>query len=204
MTRNSSDFRTPEEVVNGWYVETNMDSNNKFINLKKLLTLFEMEDELFVKFSSETESSSDSNRFAIRKKYWKQLLPLIKDTDLFLNVNPSKDHWLSTGAGKGGVSFTFVATKSYVRIELTISTSSKETNKIYFQTLRRNKGQIEQTFGGELAWEELPENKMSRIKIELQGVSLYNDVDWERMNSFLVFNLPKFEKALYPFVKNLK
>jgi uncharacterized protein with ParB-like and HNH nuclease domain len=204
MTRNSSDFRTPEEVVNGWYVETNMDSNNKFINLKKLLTLFEMEDELFVKYSSETESSSDSNRFAIRKKYWKQLLPLIKDTDLFLNVNPSKDHWLSTGAGKGGVSFTFVATKSYVRIELTISTSSKETNKIYFQTLRRNKEQIEQTFGGELAWEELPENKMSRIKIELQGVSLYNDVDWERMNSFLVFNLPKFEKALYPFVKNLK
>jgi uncharacterized protein with ParB-like and HNH nuclease domain len=204
MTRNSSDFRTPEEVVNGWYVETNMDSNNKFINLKKLLTLFEMEDELFVKYSSETESSSDSNRFAIRKKYWKQLLPLIKDTDLFLNVNPSKDHWLSTGAGKGGVSFTFVATKSYVRIELTISTSSKETNKIYFQTLRRNKEQIEQTFGGELVWEELPENKMSRIKIELQGVSLYNDVDWERMNSFLVFNLPKFEKALYPFVKNLK
>ncbi len=204
MTRNSSDFRTPEEVINGWYVETNMDSNNKFINLKKLLTLFEMEDELFVKYSSDSESSSDSNRFAIRKKYWKQLLPLLKDTDLFLNVNPSKDHWLSTGAGKGGVSFTFVATKSYVRIELTISTSSKETNKIYFQTLRRNKEQIEQTFGGELAWEELPENKMSRIKIELQGVSLNNDVDWERMNSFLVFNLPKFEKALYPFVKNLK
>jgi nicotinamide mononucleotide adenylyltransferase len=204
MTRNSSDFRTPEEVINGWYVETNMDSNNKFINLKKLLTLFEMEDELFVKYSSDTESSSDSNRFAIRKKYWKQLLPLLKDTDLFLNVNPSKDHWLSTGAGKGGVSFTFVATKSYVRIELTITTSSKETNKIYFQSLLRSKEQIEQIFGGELAWEELPENKMSRIKIELQGVSLYNDVDWERMNSFLVLNLPKFEKALQPFIKKLR
>lgn len=204
MTRNSSDFRTPEEVINGWYVETNMDSNNKFINLKKLLTLFEMEDELFVKYSSETESNSDSNRFSIRKKYWKQLLPLLKDTDLFLNVNPSKDHWLSTGAGKGGVSFTFVATKSYVRIELTISTSSKETNKVYFKNLFRDKEQIEQKFGGELAWEELPENKMSRIKIELQGVSLYNDVDWERMNSFLISNLPNFEKAFQPFVKNLK
>ena len=204
MTRNSSDFRTPEEVINGWYVETNMDSNNKFINLKKLLTLFEMEDELFVKYSSETESNSDTNRFSIRKKYWKQLLPLLKDTDLFLNVNPSKDHWLSTGAGKGGVSFTFVATKSYVRIELTISTSSKETNKVYFKNLFRDKEQIEQKFGGELAWEELPENKMSRIKIELQGVSLYNDVDWERMNSFLTSNLPNFEKAFQPFVKNLK
>ncbi len=204
MTRNSSDFRTPEEVVNGWYVETNMDSNNKFINLKKLLTLFEMEDELFVKYSSETESSSESNRFNIRKKYWKQLLPLLNDTDLFGNVNASKDHWLSSGAGTGGVSYTFVVTKTYARIELTISTSSKETNKIYFKNLLRNKEQIEQTFGGELVWEELPENKMSRIKIEEQGVSLFNDVDWERMNLFLISNLPKFEKALEPFIKKLR
>jgi uncharacterized protein with ParB-like and HNH nuclease domain len=204
MTRNSSDFRTPEEVINGWYVETNMDSNNKFINLKKLLTLFEMEDELFVKYSSETESSSESNRFNIRKKYWKQLLPLLNDTDLFGNVNASKDHWLSSGAGTGGVSYTFVVTKTYARIELTISTSSKETNKIYFKNLLRNKEQIEQTFGGELVWEELPENKMSRIKIEEQGVSLFNDVDWERMNLFLISNLPKFEKALEPFIKKLR
>lgn len=163
-----------------------------------------MEDELFVKYSSDSESSSDSNRFAIRKKYWKQLLPLLKDTDLFLNVNPSKDHWLSSGAGTGGVSYTFVVTKSYARIELTISTSSKETNKIYFKNLLSNKEQIEQTFGGELVWEELPENKMSRIKIEEQGVSLYNDVDWERMNSFLISNLPKFEKALQLYIKQLK
>ena len=204
MTRKSSDFRTPEEVINGWYVETNMDSNNKFINLKKLLTLFEMEDELFVKYSTETQSSSDSNRFNIRKKYWKQLLPLLYDTDLFVNVNASKDHWLSSGAGTGGVSYTFVVTKTYARIELTISTSSKETNKIYFNNLFRNKEQIEQTFGGELVWEELPENKMSRIKIEEQGVTLYDDNDWERMNSFLISNLPKFEKAFTPFIKKLR
>jgi hypothetical protein len=45
---------------------------------------------------------------------------------------------------------------------------------------------------------------MSRIKIEEQGVSLYNDIDWERMNQFLISNLPKFEKALQPYIKKLK
>jgi hypothetical protein len=45
---------------------------------------------------------------------------------------------------------------------------------------------------------------MSRIKIEEQGVSLFNDDDWERMNLFLISNLPKFEKALEPFIKKLK
>ena len=163
-----------------------------------------MEDELFVKYSSEIESGSEPSRFNVRKRYWQQLLPLLNNTELFKNVNPTKDYWLCSGAGIAGLSFTFLTTQSYVRIELTISTSSKEINKIYFKNLLRNKEQIEQTFGGELVWEELPENKMSRIKVEEQGVSLYNDVDWERMNSFLISNLPKFEKALQPYIKQLR
>lgn len=96
-----------------------------------------------------------------------------------------------------------MATKSYVRIELTISTSSQEINKIYFKNLFKNKNQIEQVFGGELIWEELPENKMSRIKVEQQYVSLYNESDWNSMNDFLVSNTPKFQKAFVPFIKEL-
>jgi hypothetical protein len=180
-----------------------MDSNSKFSVLKRLLSLFGMEEELYIKYSSESENLNDSSRFTVRKKYWQQLLPFIKNTSLFEKVNPTKDHWLSTGAGKAGISYTFVVTKNYARIELTISTSSKEMNKIYFKSLLNYKEQIEQTFGGELVWEELPENKMSRIKIELQDVSLYDEMDWLKMNNFLIFNLPKFENAIQPFISKL-
>lgn len=204
ITRNASDFRSPQEVINGWFVEANVDSNTKFGWLKKLLVLFEMEDDLSIKYASVTENESEPNRFNVRKKYWQQLLPLIKDTTLFSNVNPTKDHWLSTGAGTAGVSYTFLITKTYVRLELGILTSSKETNKTYFKKLYKNKEAIEQTFGSELVWEELPENKMSRIKIEEQGLNLFNESDWETMNDFLVSNLPKFEKTLQPFIKNLR
>lgn len=204
ITRNAADFRAPQEVINGWYIESNIDSNNKFSSLKRLLTLFEMEDDLSIKYSSGTESKSEPNRFNIRKRYWQQLLPLLEDTILFAKVNPSKDHWLSTGAGTAGLSFTFLVTKSYVRIELSILTSSKETNKAYFKKLQKNKEIIEQSFGRALVWEELPENKMSRIKIEEQDVNLFNESDWETMNEFIVSNLPKFEKALQPFIKNLR
>lgn len=204
ITRNATDFRAPQEIINGWYVESNIDSNTKFASLKRLLTLFEMEEELSIKYSSGTENESEPNRFNVRKKYWQQVLPLIENTSLFANVNPSKDHWLSTGAGTGGVSYTFVITKSFVRIELTISTSSKETNKIYFKKIQKNKEAIEQIFGKALVWEELPENKMSRIKIEEPGVNLFSESDWDAMNTFLVTNLPKFEKALNPFIKNLR
>ncbi|QBN17266.1 DUF4268 domain-containing protein [Flavobacterium nackdongense] len=204
ITRNTTDFRAPQEIINGWYVESNIDSNTKFASLKRLLTLFEMEEELSIKYSSGTENQSEPNRFNIRKKYWQQLLPLIENTSLFSNVNASKESWISSGAGIAGLSFTFVISKSYARIEMTILTSSKETNKMYFKRLHKNKEIIEQTFGKKLVWEELPENKMCRIKFEKQDVNLYNESDWETMNEFMVSNLPIFEKAFQPFIKNIR
>jgi hypothetical protein len=83
-------------------IESNIDSNSKFTILKKLLSLFEMEDELLIKYSSNGENTSLNLIDLVRKKYWQQLLPLLNHTNLFDNVNPSKDHWLSTGAGIGG------------------------------------------------------------------------------------------------------
>ena len=93
---------------------------------------------------------------------------------------------------------------SNIRIELGISTSSKEKNKVYFKKLFKNKEVIEQSFGNPLVWEELPDNKMSRMKFELQDVNLFNETDWQKMNDFFVLYLPKFESAIQPFIKNLK
>ncbi|MBK6339431.1 MAG: DUF4268 domain-containing protein [Bacteroidetes bacterium] len=203
ITRNATDFRASQEVINGWYIESNIDSNSKFAILKKLLSLFEMEDELLIKYLSSTAKETEPNRFGIRKKYWQQILPLLNPTNLLSNVSPSKDHWLSTGAGIGGLAFTLIITKSNIRIELGISTSSKEKNKFYFKKLLKNKEEIEQLFGNTLVWEELPDNKI-RIKFELQDVNLFNETDWEKMNDFFVLFLPKFESAIEPFIKNLK
>lgn len=204
ITRNASDYRASQEVINGWYVESNIDSNSKFAILKKLLALFEMEDELLIKYLSNTKSETEPNRFGVRKKYWQQLLPLLNNTNLFTNVNPTKDHWLSAGAGISGISYTFIITKSHIRIELGITSSSKEKNKLFFKKLLQNKVAIEKAFGQELVWEELPDNKMSRVKIENPDYNLFNDRHWIEMNQFFVNNLPKFENAFQPYIKNLK
>jgi uncharacterized protein with ParB-like and HNH nuclease domain len=204
ITKDVGDFRAPQEVINGWYIETNIDSNTKFANLQRLLSLYQMEDDLIIKYLSNAESETEPSRFNIRKKYWIQLLPLLKDTGIFTKVSASKDHWLSTGAGIAGVSYSLVITKSFVRIELSISTSSKDKNKMYFKKLHKNKEAIENAFGRELIWEELPENKMSRIKTEELGVNLYNETDWTQMNEFVISNLPNFENGFSPFIKDMR
>ncbi|SFT74868.1 Protein of unknown function [Lishizhenia tianjinensis] len=204
LTRNENDFRSPQSLINGYFIEANIDSNTKFNTLKKLLVSFELEDELIIKYSSEAEIDQKTSRFVIRRNFWKQLLPKIENTELFRNVNPTKDHWLSTGAGVSGIAYTLVITRTYVRLEFTISASSKELNKRYFQQLFQNKEQIESRFGHEMVWEELPENKMSRIKYELDNVNLYEESDWKVMSQFVVDNLPNFEKAFKPEIPRLK
>ncbi len=202
ISRNQEDFRASGEIMNGYFVEFNVDSNTKFNILKKLLVLFELEDELIIKYKD--TDSNESSRFSIRKKYWQQLLPLLKNTTLFFNVSPSKDHWLSTGAGISGINHVFVVTGYYARIELSILSSNKEKNKYYYKQLFKNKTKIENRFGTPLIWEELPDNKMSRIKYELQGVNLYDESNWQKMNEFLIESLPKFENALKPFIDDIK
>ncbi|WP_281777815.1 DUF4268 domain-containing protein [Croceibacter atlanticus] len=203
ITRNAEDFRTPQELDNGYYIESNLDSNSKFSSLKKLLNLFELEDELVIKYEDK-ESKDSQNRFAVRREFWKQLLPQIVNTELFGNVNASKDHWLSSGAGISGLNYTFVITSKYARIELGITSSSKEKNKKYFKKLLSQKDSIENDFGKPLEWEELAEHKMSRIKYELTGVNLFDKADWDKMSQFLIEYLPKFESALQPAIKKLK
>jgi uncharacterized protein with ParB-like and HNH nuclease domain len=204
ITRKTSDFRAAQEVINGWFIESNIDSNTKFATLKRLLSLFEMEEELLIKYKDNEAIANNSNRHSIRVVYWQRILQKIENTSLFKNVSPSKGHWLSTGAGTAGVSYTMLVTKSYASIELTISSSSKEQNKMYFNKLLKNKSQIEELFGKELIWEELPDNKMSRIHFMLKDVNLFDESNWDRMDQFFVEHLPKFEKAFAESLRKLK
>jgi uncharacterized protein with ParB-like and HNH nuclease domain len=204
ISRNRDEFRSAQEVTNGWYVETNIDSSTKFNYLKKLLVLFELEDELIIKYGNIEETTSKANRHAVRQKYWQRILSKLDNTHLFQNVNPSKDHWLSTGAGTAGVAYTMVITRSIARIELTISTSQKEQNKKYFRKLMNYKEDIENAFGGPLTWEELPDNKMSRIKVEIDDVNIFDEGTWDAMDEFFLSHLVKFEAAFGQYMRKLR
>lgn len=193
VSRDSFVFRGPQEIVNGYYVEFNLDSESKFSILKRLLTLYDLEEELLIKY--DTESVPYGNRFYVRKEYWSQLLPLLENTELFLNVNPTKSHWISTGAGKTGVNYTMVVTGTHCQIEVGLVAAKKETNKKHFKKLKTNQEEIENAFGEKLIWQELPDKKMSRIKSMLNDVNLFDKSHWPKMNEFFVENLPLFEKA---------
>ncbi len=63
--------------------------------------------------------------------------------DLFRNISPSKDHWLSAGSGMRGVPYTFVFLKQAARVEVNISRSLTEENKLVFDELYKQKDMLE-------------------------------------------------------------
>lgn len=136
------------------------------------------------------------NRHHIRKDFWLEMLKEVnKVSGLYSNVSATKDHWISAGSGMSGVVYNCVATKSYVRIELTIYGRSQEENKQIFDLLAEKQEAIDAVFPGELIWEKMEAKRMSRIKFEKQGVSIFNKEDWASMIEFLTTHLPQFEKA---------
>ncbi|MCH8517346.1 MAG: DUF4268 domain-containing protein [Cyclobacteriaceae bacterium] len=209
IAREASDFRSAQEVANGWYVESNIDSNTKYVVLKKLLTLYEMEDELMVKYQpadgvERGRGSGSNQRKNFLKDYWAQLFPALEGASLFKNTTPSKGNWVSAGAGISGISFTMVTYKAHVRVELSIASADKDTNKRYYRKLLQYKAEIENLFGDSLEWEELPDKKMSRIKYQRSDLNMISEADWPGINDFFNDVMPRFEQAFRGYVVRVK
>jgi len=96
-----------------------------------------------------------------------------------------------------------VISRKYARIELTLGSSNKDTNKIYFKKLEKNKTEIESIFCNQLEWELLPDSKMSRIKFEDTNLNLYNEDDWEQIDEFFIEHLPKLKEAFENYIVSL-
>ena len=70
----------------------------------------------------------------LRKEYWTQILEKLHacDIDLYRNISPSKDHWLSCGSGVSGITYSLLSGVDFVGVELNIAKSTQEQNKEIF------------------------------------------------------------------------
>lgn len=136
-------------------------------------------------------------RHTIRINFWTHLLEEMNEkSDLFKNVNPSKDNWLNCGSGYGGVTYTFVITGNFARVELLINRGLQEENKELFDRILDRKDEIESSFGNQLDWQRLESGKGSRIAYWLRDVNVFNEEDWDKMISFMTNNMVKLRNSL--------
>jgi hypothetical protein len=148
-----------------------------------------------------------SERYILRKKWWTALLERIKNkTKLHANVSPSEYSYISTGAGKRGINYSYNIGQHYGRIELYIDrgTDSQTENKQIFDKLYQHKTEIERVFGGELSWERLETKRASRIARYYDSGGYRDEEDkWPKIQDELIDGMIHLHQALSPYIKKL-
>lgn len=180
-----------------------------FLNVEQVLPLKEAEDfAISIAEKTQDDISSQETLKAShhnRLEFWSHFLnESNKKNNLFQNVSPSKDNWIGLGIGLTGVGLNIVVSRNYARSEIYINRGTQKENKEVFDFLSTFKNDIEPALSGSVIWERMDDNVTSRIKMQLDNVSVFDRDDWAKMTSFLIESSEKMEKIFRGYVKRLR
>lgn len=192
----TSNYAKAAKIDENIYIWVNTSTQYKINLLQKFFILFNEEQEnlVFVVKEGSTASEDEAGRFALRREFWAQALPVIRETTgIFANVSAITSNTIQGASGCAGVYYNCVANYDNARIELYITTSNKAVNKAVFDALENQRREIENEYEYPLKWERMSDNLASKIYADIDDVSITDESDWPRMIRFLSENTAKLK-----------
>ena len=176
------------------------DGDKLYLDVEQILPIQDIGDYQIRLAAKKKEEAILSKEDALRHKatyrFWEKALPVLREkTGLYNNVSPSGLGWLSGASGHSGIGYVSVILMDGARAELTIATGDKNQNKSIYRNLEQRRKEIENSFGGELDWQELPDRKACRICVHFNEYGLTDEEHWDEIILFLADNLAKLRKA---------
>ncbi|WP_025795548.1 DUF4268 domain-containing protein [Vibrio parahaemolyticus] len=171
-----------------------------FLNVEQIIPTPEAKELMIGMNAKEAEEKNTEaelkNRHRIRMAFWEQALEAMKSSqcDLFNNINPSKDHWLSAGSGVRSCPFSLIFGTREARVEFSMSRPEMVENKFIFDHLLERKAEIESSFGAELEWLRLDDKKASRIQYK-KNFEGYDRENWPEIIEWMVKHMAMLEGA---------
>ena len=140
-----------------------------------------------------------AERQIMRRRFWTQLLQMLRGkTSLHASVSPRTDSWLSTGAGKTGLTLDYAVRQHSAGVYLWISRGKEaleETKQIY-ESFCEARAQIEEAFGEALTWKP-PEGRLSAVIEQNLDLGGWRDEDkWPEIHEAMIDAMIRLEKAL--------
>jgi len=149
-----------------------------------------------------------AERYLIRKKWWTTLIERSTAVNKsHAHITPSEHGWISASAGVRGLGFNYVVMQDECRVELYIDRGkdSAQENEGIFDQLYANREEIEKLFGGPLEWERLEGRRACRIQYTRPGGGYRSpEEDWPQIQDKTIHDMDRLEKALQPYIRNLK
>lgn len=191
VSSDATTLRRAMAVGDGLYVEKNTSTEVKIAFLKKLLPLYDAStvDLTFrLRESNGSRKSDKPYRHALRKRYWEQALPVIRQSNaesgLFGKVGATASDFINCFFDANGYNISCRALLDRACTSLWLDNGDAAKNKAMFDMLYSHKDEIEQRLGTQLVWDRGEGQKRSSVTVELPGVSLKNEDDWPAMANF--------------------
>lgn len=173
--------------------------NEVLIDVTQIIPLPEAADYLVKMREQQDEKRKvESKRQEIFRRFWAQFIELSKQsTDLFSGRSSTPYNWLSGGVGTSGANITCSLTEDRARAQIwmNLGKDKSELNKQWFDTLARQKYEIEKDFGGELQWRRQDDGLGCRICVETEGGWRSPEAEWPEIQQGLIRNAVKLESA---------
>lgn len=157
-------------------------------------------------YVSETKREM-GERHVNRKRFWVQLLDELSKRGISLHANrsPGIETWISTGAGRSGLEYSYVIRMNDAQVELYIDRGKgcETENEVVFHHFQRHRNDIETAFGAPLTWQDLPGKRAFRIAFQIAEGGLKNEELWPRIQAAMIDGMTRLHRALSPFVDSL-
>ena len=151
-----------------------------------------------VEKDTEEKSAKGAQRWShqMRHEFWGDLLEEFHNNglDRWQNINPSRDHWLTSSLGVAGCNLVLIFLRNEIRVELNLARPSAEENKWLFDELEKSKTEIDLIVDGGLEWRRMDEKKASIVQCK-QAVQGYSKENWPDMISWLNSHYRQMETA---------
>lgn len=171
-----------------------------FVDIQQVIPTPEAADFMIGMAEKETEQKSAQGtlktRHRLRLEFWGQALEALRARGLtrYNTINPTKDHWLSSGTGVSGCVYSLIFSRDEARMEISLQRADRDENKWMFDELLAQRETIEATFGAELNWKRMDEKKSSRVECP-KPFDGYDRDNWPEMIRWLGDHIERFENA---------
>jgi hypothetical protein len=156
---------------------------------------------------SPVQKKEPAERNKLLVQFWTQLLKKSKDkTKLHANIKAGGDNWISSGAGKSGMVWSYALSMERAKVELVVDRGPKkksETDHI-FNLIRMNKEDIEKQFGDQLIWDQVDNRQACYIRYYTSVGGLKDRDKWDQIQNTLIDNMIRLEKSLIPYILKVK
>ncbi len=150
-------------------------------------------------------AGGECGRKELRLKFWEKALPIIReknDNESYVNVGPTTSNESYGYFGIGGFKIICVANYDGARVDFFLGKAETEKNKEAYDILFEHKAEIEEKVGAKLNWDRSDAFKSSWVNYHLDGVSITNVDDWEKIAEFLGEWSAKLRRVMVPYLQD--